>query len=228
MKILASDFDNTLYIEQEEIIKRNIQAINNFLLKGNLFCIITGRNYTNIKKLLNEYHIPYSYLICEDGAKIFNNMDYCINTQKIASQTVKTIQTILEENQIPYFLDDGYNETKNIEDCVKIAGIYKHKEQAIQVERQIKENTNVYVYLSKDHINITENSVNKCNALKTLLAMENFSNPDLYVAGDEINDLEMLQEFQGAIMTNHNPKLNKLGKKEYDYLYQYIEELSQK
>ena len=81
MKILASDFDNTIYyLDDSEKNQKNFEAIRKFVSYGNIFCIITGRNYTDLKKILNQYNIPYSYLICEDGAKIFNNMDYCIDT----------------------------------------------------------------------------------------------------------------------------------------------------
>ena len=72
MHIIASDFDRTLYVEDENVLKMNIQAINKFISKGNTFIIITGRMYTDIKLLLDKYNINYTFLICEDGAKIFN------------------------------------------------------------------------------------------------------------------------------------------------------------
>ena len=52
-----------------------------------------------------------------------------------------------------------------------------------------------------------------------------FKKEDLYVIGDSVNDLEMLSSFQGAIMKNHSKELDCLGKKSYDTLYEYIEEL---
>ena len=67
MKILASDFDNTIYFpDNDELTKDNIESIKKFITKGNIFCVITGRNYTDLKVYLNKYNIPYSYLICED------------------------------------------------------------------------------------------------------------------------------------------------------------------
>ena len=43
-----------------------------------------------------------------------------------------------------------------------------------------------------------------------------------------MNDYEMLESFDGVIMKEHNPLLNELGKKEYDTLSDYIEELLEK
>ena len=55
MKVLASDFDGTLYVKDKKVVLRNIEAIKDFVKQGNLFGIVTGRNYSNLKKLLNEY-----------------------------------------------------------------------------------------------------------------------------------------------------------------------------
>ena len=68
MKILASDFDNTIYFpDNENVTKSNIESIKKFITKGNIFCIITGRNYTDLKVFLNEYNIPYSYYYYQKG-----------------------------------------------------------------------------------------------------------------------------------------------------------------
>ena len=48
MKILASDFDNTIFYEDDsETNQKNFEAIRKFVSYGNIFCIITGRNYTS-------------------------------------------------------------------------------------------------------------------------------------------------------------------------------------
>lgn len=51
MKILASDFDETIYFpDNKEVNGKNIESIKNFISNGNIFCIITGRNYTDLKQ----------------------------------------------------------------------------------------------------------------------------------------------------------------------------------
>ena len=73
-----------------------------------------------VYELLNKYKIPYSYLICEDGAKIFNNVDYCLDTINLDKETIEKTIPILENMNADYYLDDGYNKTTNTSDCVKI------------------------------------------------------------------------------------------------------------
>ena len=226
MKILASDFDDTLYFEDEEEKNiRNINAIKEFMSHANLFCIITGRNYSDIKLLLNKYNIPYTYLICEDGAKIFNNMDYCIDTIYLDKELIKEIINIIKEYNYDYYLDDGYNITNNINDCVKVVINCSEKDKQVEIVNKIKKNIKVYVYASKYHINIVDFSVNKASALRRLLNIENLSYNDLHVIGDNDNDYEMVKNFSGAIMKKHHSLLNDLGKKEYDELSDYINDL---
>ena len=55
MQIIASDFDNTIYfLDSMEKNKRNIDKIKEFIKLGNLFIIITGRNYSDLKYYLNK------------------------------------------------------------------------------------------------------------------------------------------------------------------------------
>ena len=226
MKILASDFDNTIYFEEnEEKNKKNIEAINDFISQGNIFCIITGRNYTDLKQLLTNNNITYSYLICEDGAKIFNNMDYCIETTLLEEAVIKKIIPILEEENLDYYLDDGYNKTEYYGDCVKIVINCNNEEEKKRIIEKIKKIVDVHIYASRYHVNIIHKSVNKERALKKLFNLEELDYDSLYVIGDNDNDYEMLKTFNGGIIKMHHPILDELQKKEYETLKDYIEEL---
>lgn len=225
MKVLASDFDLTLYVDDLEIVKKNVMAIHRFMKNGNLFGIITGRNYSDIKVLLNQYDIPYHYLICQDGAKLFDSMDYCFSTVSLSREDIVRIVPVLEEYHFDYYLDDGYNETTNMDDCVKVVGVIGNRREEAQKVVDILIKEGFYAYLSMYYINILDSSVNKKNALEKLLVHADCYKEDLYVIGDSVNDLEMLTSFQGAIMKNHSKELDHLGKKSYNTLYEYIEEL---
>ena len=192
MKILASDFDDTIYYSDDmEKTKQNVEEIKKFVNQGNIFCIITGRNYTNLKQLLNKMNIPYSYLICEDGAKIFNNMDYCIDTILLNRKEIENLVSLIKENSWNYYLDDGYNETTNYNDCVKI--VIPCSEEKDKIVDIIKSKIDIHVYASRNHINIIHKSVNKEKALRRLVNLEQLDYNSLYVIGDNDNDYEMLK-----------------------------------
>ncbi len=226
MKILASDFDDTIYFEDDiEKTKNNIISIKKFISAGNLFLIITGRNYSDLKLLLNEYSIPYSYLVCCDGAKIFNSVDYCLDTNQLDYKEVEFISNYLKENNYNYYLDDGYNETNNPKDCVKVTVNLKDEKAQIELINQLKKTMKLHVYASRYHINIINQTVNKANALKKLFNIENLDYEKLRVIGDNDNDYEMLKDNIGAVIKKHHPKLDSLNKKEFDTLSDYIKEL---
>ena len=226
MKVLASDFDDTMYFLDDEAKNlKNANAIRKFISKGNIFCIITGRNYTDLKLLLTKYSIPYSFLICEDGAKIFNNMDYCIETILLSPKDIEKTVPILEENNCDYYLDDGYNITTNYNDCVKIVVNCHDDIEKEKMTKLLKDKISIHIYASRTHINIINKSVNKENALRKLFNLEHLNYNDLYVIGDNDNDYEMLKTFNGGVIKNHHHKLDELQKKSYNTLSDYIEEL---
>ena len=212
MKVLASDFDNTLFVEEEISFEENIKSIREFMLMGNIFIIITGRSYTDLKQMLNKYKIPYNYLFCEDGARIYNNMDLCIDEVKINHEKVENILEILENYNCGYILDDGIEETTDTKNVVKIL-------------RDITKHVEIYGYISNNQINIISHKINKYLSLKKFIKIEEIKEKDLYVIGDNINDLEMLENFNGVIMKKHSKDLNKINKKEVDSLNVFIDDL---
>ena len=228
MHIIASDFDRTLYVEDENTLNMNIKSIDSFISKGNIFIIITGRMYTDIKLLLDKYKINYSFLICEDGAKIFNEFDYSIKDYLLPKEKIDKIEDIFKEYNEDFYLDDGYNITTNKNDCVKVTSLIKDRNNSKKIVERIKKDVDVYVYLSKSYINITDSSTSKSIALEYLIYYKDFYKEDLYVLGDDINDYEMLSNFKGGVMKHHSKALDELNKEEFDTLYDFIEYVENK
>lgn len=71
-KLLASDYDNTFYINDNDI-KNNIQKVESFRNKNNIFAIATGRSYYDFTEDLKKYPIKYDYLIINQGATILDS-----------------------------------------------------------------------------------------------------------------------------------------------------------
>lgn len=225
MKILASDYDNTLYVKNEKTYKKNIETINKFREQNNLFIIITGRSYQGIKNELTENNISYDYLICNDGAILFDGKDKCLKIETIDLEKINKCQEILKYNNYKSYLEDGFKKIKKPENCIKVIAKYNDKLDAEKMVKKIKENVDVYAYVSTEHINIIDSHVNKCTGLENLLTIENLSSENLTVIGDEINDYEMLKRFNGVTMKIHARELDELNLNDYETLHEYIEEL---
>ena len=183
--------------------------------------------YTDIKLLLNQYNIKYSYLICEDGAKIFNEFDYSIKDYLLPKEKVDTIEEIFNKYKTDFYLDDGYNITTNKNDCIKINSLIKDRETSNKILEELND-LEVYAYLSRNYINITDNSTSKEIALEYLLYYKDYHKEDLYVIGDDINDYEMIKKYNGGVMKKHHEILDSLNKKEYDSLYEFIQYVENK
>ena len=229
MQIIASDFDNTIYYEgRDELNEKNIEAIRKFINEGNIFIIITGRNYTRLKKTIDENDIPYTYLVCEDGAKIFNSKDICIDSTYLDEEEIIQVKKVLEDLNVDYYLDDGYKETTSHPDCVKIVVRTSSLEEKEKILNEIYDKINVHIYASRRHVNIIHKEVNKEYALRRLFDQEKLDYSKLHTVGDDLNDYEMLKAFDGVIMKEHNPILDELGKEEFDNISDYIEYLLEK
>lgn len=225
MKILCSDFDNTLYFSNDNNkTEKNIDAVRDFIFQGNIFCIITGRTYMEIKQDLIRLNVPYTYLVCADGAMIFDSTDYCLKKINLDRKTVERAFEILQENGYDPYLEDGYNITTNPDDCIKVSSLYAtDKEDAIRVSSLIAKELDVYAYASRKHVNINNSLNDKKQALLRLAEVANLNPKDFYVIGDDVNDYEMLESFKAAIVEQHNPMLDKFHLPTYKTLADYIE-----
>ncbi len=226
--LLASDFDNTIFIEDETKLKRNIEAINKFREKGNIFVIITGRGIKSIKEELIKYNISYDYLICENGGMIFDSNDNVIKSTYLNKEDVLTIIDMINKNNYKYILDDGYSYIYNNEtDYNRLVAIFIEKSSTKNPEEVVNTimfNTNTYSYISPLHINIVNRNINKLEALKYLTNIIGIKT-GIYTIGDAVNDISMIEYYSGGIMSKHEEALNSLPNKNYDALSDYIEEL---
>ena len=68
-KVVASDFDGTLFINQK-VSEENLSAIKNWRAAGNKFGIVTGRAYIMLPTHLQEFNLEIDFAICENGAII--------------------------------------------------------------------------------------------------------------------------------------------------------------
>lgn len=226
MKVLGSDFDNTLYfLNDEELTKKNVEAIKKFMSLGNIFFIITGRTYMEIEKDLKKTQVPYTYLVCGDGAMIFDENRNCIQRIKLSKEiSKKAVEILKEEGYEPYF-EDGFKITNKIEDCIKISAVYKNKKDAIKIAKRLNKELDVYAYASSAHVNINNSTNHKKLGVDRLISYAKLPKNKIHLIGDDVNDYEMLESYQGATLTKHNEKLDTLNIEKYETLYKYVEYL---
>lgn len=72
MKILISDLDGTLVNENTSISPKNIEALKELKKQGHLIASCTGRNFMEVKELIDCVDFSYDYLILNNGGQILD------------------------------------------------------------------------------------------------------------------------------------------------------------
>lgn len=156
-KLLASDIDGTLYIN-DSIHEKSIEYIKTFRKNGHAFLLCTGRNFGGIKHLFQEYDIEVDgYILC-NGAVVLDKDLNVIYNRLIDDEVIKQVFECSKDNEQYnfYFADsenlyiiDGYNNhpmlsAANIDEKMSIIRIkeedfYKNKYSANIIGIDIKD-----------------------------------------------------------------------------------------
>lgn len=193
MKLIVSDFDLTFYDSNYE---ENIKLVNDFVFKGNIFVIATGRSIKLLKKDIENENINFEYLICSDGAVILDKEFNILKNIVFEENTIKSIINILKS-------DDNLINIEIDESITGISGIYavfNNMEYALEKLNYILNNYNVSGYLSNHGINIINKNISKVNGVEYIKNILNIDDNDIYTVGDNINDLEMINKYNGYII----------------------------
>lgn len=234
-KIIISDYDNTLYTDETNLLK-NIEKIKEFRQKGNLFVIATGRSYQSLKVKIDEYSIPFDYIILSHGTVILNKDKKLILSYEIKKEIIENIlqeitrfKNVIKSTKLfDVFKDDVKEITKSI---TKLRILTKTYEDALEISKYVNLNFSKdiksYAIKTTKYIFVEIISINtdKSKAIEELLKIENIGNDEIYTIGDGSNDIEMIEKYNGYGMTNSENCVLERARKLYDNVYNLIEEI---
>ena len=99
MKIIASDFDGTIYID-EGFKENDLKAIGSFKASSGIFGIVTGRSYFSLKSLIDGKINP-DFVIANNGSHIL------VNDKKVMREVYKkTLDKDKLKDIITYYKKD--------------------------------------------------------------------------------------------------------------------------
>jgi len=220
MKLLAADYDSTLYTSRNGI-SLNIEAIKKFRKNDNKFVIVTGRTFMSIKKEINFFNIPYDYLSCNDGSIIFDKDNKILVSNYLNKFEISDISYYLNNYKKSGYINKilYYNEHTNIsqykenfnDNIVEIGAqlnIFKNSYKLIEEMKELFNTIEVYKY---PNFLFIKNPRNKSNAVSEIAKIENVQANDVFTVGDGKNDLEMVRDFNGYNMLFSHPSLYKVS-----------------
>lgn len=213
-KMLVSDYDDTFYISDEDIIK-NIKLVEKYSDEM-IFMIATGRSYFDYNKKKDKYNIKSEYVILNHGATIIKNDEIIYNVEIENDVKNELIKDLKIENSEKIFTCSKKESRLDIEhdDLTKIHIKYPSSEYALEIYNIVNEkyskHLNFFLVSDRTAIEIVSNFSNKKNAILKVMKLENIKKNNVYTIGDGDTDYEMLSYFNGYIMENSSNSLQKL------------------
>lgn len=220
MKMLVSDYDDTFYINDEDI-KINIDLVKLFM-KNDSFVIATGRSYFDFKKKKDLYGIVYNYLIINHGATIIKDNNVIYNIPIDNSVKNELIKDLKVEKTISNFACSELDSRVSFDNdhLTKIHVRYNTKEEAKKINelliQKYPDKINSFLVCKDEAIEIVASEVNKSNAIRFIAKLQNVIEDNIYTIGDSYSDIEMIKDFNGYCMTNSIQELKEIAIKEVD------------
>ena len=236
MKLLVTDYDGTLFINELDL-KNNINYLNMWKKLGNKIMISTGRSYPSIKNQVDIYNIPYDYLSCADGSIIYDKDGNILEMFIMDSKIIKDFQKFynnLNYEEIQFVYPTGYsNKLINI---TNILGI----NICISTQNYTKEIVDSFILMSKDYpdysflnymhpnfsyLCVKPNGINKSSTINYLKNNLGINDNNIYVIGDSDNDYEMIKNYGGVAMNTSCQSVLNIATRVYSSVSEYIEEI---
>ena len=186
MKLVVSDLDGTLLNDDSEVSKETIQAIKKLKDNGVEFAIATGRSFNSANKIRKKIGLEI-YLICNNGANIYNKDGKMIKNNVMPADLIRKIVKFLTDNNIGYFGYDGTGENFYVPENMEIDPILL-KEHIPHYIRNLKD---IEKLPALEKILIIEENPERIYEIKDLMD-KNFGNElEIVISADDCLDLNI-------------------------------------
>ncbi len=237
-KMLVSDYDGTLKSDLKNLMI-NIEAIKKFRKQGNLFTISTGRSYESIKTECDRYGIEYDFLNCYDGSVLFDDQDNLLFANKFSRPDLLALAiTLPHESAIK---EIKYHGTHGIVEIDHFVTDSEQLSNVVMINLRLKMFKKLKTYISGfqgDYPRIKfaqvfnevfiKDEFDKSNGIQEL---EDYLNGEvcrenIITVGDNLNDLKLLQEYNGYKMLTSYPCMYGKGLKTTREVHTLIKKLN--
>lgn len=243
MKLFASDYDGTLY-QNKKIDQKLIDKINEFR-KDNLFGIATGRCVDLVKCELDGQGVPYDFIVSNNGGTIVDKDGKLLVNHLIDRDVAKSIMQIVGsykpdqlgvsdgltyatnypmlETLMPSLADYEYQKPDVFKVIEKgdIASIFAYFDSRVKT-KEVLNKINGYIAdlecaTNLKMISITPKNVTKKQGVE--FVAKYFKADEIYVIGDDFNDLPMIEYFHGFAISSGIEDCIKKASKTFDNVY---------
>lgn len=238
MELLVSDYDGTFYTNEKDIYI-NCQKVKEFIEKGNIFVLSSGRSYESLIGKVKEYSIPYNFLACADGSFLFDDekrMHYAFTVSHDVVKLIDELKKCCKYKKIEYTNPLKYNTSYDEKQILGSIALTIEKEDIdenfIKTFDFIKEKNpnyqyDIYGYQNTYYYLIRPIGASKSSPIKYLENKYNIDRKDIYTIGDNTNDLKLILDYNGFRIGNNNDIIDS-SLKEYNAVHELIDDINNK
>lgn len=241
MKIIATDFDGTL--NRGGISNADREAICRFRSAGNLFGVVTGRDYY-MYKTLNELELEVDFVIALNGAMIISQNGEILREERAYGKVVRSITEFIKEytshnlscligltrlNFNSSYPDGNENlssliKANEIETFTHLNTVCDCDELAAKCVSEINKlyGNTVNALQNGCCIDIPPHGIDKGAGVAVYADMMEVPHENVWCAGDNMNDLAMITRFHGCAVSNARTEVKQAAERTYDGIYEII------
>lgn len=238
MIIIASDFDGTINYNGK-ISDEDKAAIKKFRSAGNKFGIVTGRDVDLAQWIKQENGFEFDYVICCTGGVIKDGDGKIIYVKKGA--VGEFFYNLIEKAKecggnffaigdvlLKCYVDMTGNipvQLDSIKEFTHANVGFINESGATEFAKFVTENYSdkISAYQNGWHVDMPPVGISKVTGVYAYAAM--FDNPEIYAVGDNVNDLPMIEEFNGYAVSNAKEEVKAKAKHQCNRICDMIEEI---
>lgn len=238
MNLLVSDYDGTLSTNKYDM-KINCEYLNNFINSGNKFVLSSGRPLISIKRQIEMYNIPYSYIASSDGSYLFDKNDNLLLANHMSKKIIDEIDDLKKLDiyrEIQYSRPRYNGTTVDNDEIGSIAFVIEKDnitDEFLYLYNKLKENNSndyqfeTYGYDKRYFYMVRPKGVNKSVPIRFLEKKLKIPKSKIYTIGDNNNDIEMIRDYNG-FMIGDNEDVEKVALKKYNSVHELIKDINKK
>ena len=232
MRIIACDYDGTLN-NNDGVTDEKRAAINKWREAGNLFGLVSGRSVDALPEILKENPFEYDFFIGYNGGIITDAEGKVLFEKRADGKLVKPImEKFLEwgahkcfvHSDKTYFVvpekTEKYPDAILLEDLPEtesfnqITAIFPLKEMTLKAFDKFRElfGENLNPLQNSRLIDVVPEGIDKARGIYKFMELMNISYDDVIVIGNDVNDYEMISEFNSYAVENATEEILKTAK----------------
>ena len=210
MKIIASDFDGTLY-RHSEISARDREAIARWQAAGNLFGLVTGRG-GEIAREVSGLGVALDFTIAHNGAVILDRDGKVLRRDAFDAAIAKDYFDFAYDESGYTFQYEKPDTDKYTGLETQIALLLHTQEDAQSLCEKVNERfgDRLNSFTNGWWINTVAKGVSKASGIAHFAAFCGVSRENIFVVGDSYNDLSMLTVYDGYIVATADAGMKRL------------------